>query len=196
MSVRTDKVAAALALALAAIAFGASACGLEGDPVTVQKVVVGWAYPDSLSVMASVSSARLSGKLDKTIAIGTQTPEQLRETSLNIRAALAQLRARLARGTPRQAPSIAIVLLEPMMWSRIATTAGTPGLTLHVDGPATGDVVVVTEAVVLAAINDGRMTAGEALSLGLLRLYGNDGDVASARAWLQTSDASNPGRES
>lgn len=192
MIARTGAVAAALVLA--AVASRATACGLEGDPVTVQKVALGFAYSDSLNVMASVSSARLSGKLDKTIAIGTQTPEQLRQTSLNVRAALAQLRMRLARGTPRHAPSIAIVLLEPMMWSRIATPGRSPGLALHVDGPAAGDVVAVTEAVVLTAINEDRMTAGEALSLDLIRLYGSDGDVASARAWLQEGDASNPGR--
>ena len=67
-------------------------------------------------------------------------------------------------------------------------TDGTPRLTLHVDGPAAGDVVAVTEEVVLVAINEDKLTAGEALSLGLIRLYGSDGDVASARAWLQATD--------
>ena len=153
-------------LALAAIASHASACGLEGDPVTLQMVAVGYAYPDSLNVMAAVSSARLSGKLDRTIRIGAQTPEQLQRTSLRIRAALWQLRARLASGAPGDAPSIAIVLLEPMLWSRIATTKGAPELTIHVDGPATDDVVAVTEEVVIAAINEGTLTAGEALCDG------------------------------
>ncbi len=149
--------------------------------------------PNSLNVMAAVSSARLSGKLDRTITIGTQTPEQLERTSLRIRAALWQLRARLASSPTGAAPSLAIVLLEPMMWSRIATAEGTPKLTLHVDGPATGDVVAVTEEVVLVAINEGKLTAGEALEQGLVRLYGSDGDVASARAWLQATDNSKRG---
>jgi len=176
------------ALAIALLAGPASGCGLEGDPTAVEKVAVSYAYPDSLSVMAAVSSARLSGKLDRTITIGSQTPEQLERTSLRIRAALWQLRGRLASAPPGATPSLAIVLLEPMMWSRIATAEGTPKLTLHVDGPATGDVVAVTEEVVLVAINEDKITAGEALSLGLLRLYGGDGDVASARAWLLATD--------
>ena len=179
-------VAAGLATTL--LAGPASGCGLEGDPIAVEKVAVSYAYPDSLNVMAAVSSARLSGRLDRTITIGLQTPEQLERTSLRIRAALWQLRARLASTPPGAAPSLAIVLLEPMMWSRIATMDGTPRLMLHVDGPATGDVVAVTEEVVLVAINEGKMTAGEALALGLVRLYGSDGDVASARAWLQATD--------
>jgi hypothetical protein len=175
-------------LATTLLAAHASGCGLEGDSMTLEKVAVSYAYPDSLNVMAAVSSARLSGTLDRTITIGSQTPEQLERTSLRIRAALWQLRARLASAPPGATPSLAIVLLEPMMWSRIATADGTPSLTLHVNGPSTGDVVAVTEQVVLVAINEDKITAGEALSLGFIRLYGSDGGVASARAWLQATD--------
>lgn len=184
-------VAAGLATTL--LAGHASGCGLEGDSMTLEKVAVSYAYPDSLNVMAAVSSARLSGKLDRTITIGLQTAEQLERTSLRIRAALWQLRGRLASAPPGAMPSLAIVLLEPMMWSRIATAEGAPKLMLHVDGPATGDVVTVTEEVVLVAINEGKLTAGEALEQGLVRLYGSDGDVASARAWLQATDNSKRG---
>jgi hypothetical protein len=176
------------ALAIALLAGPASGCGLEGDPIAVEKLAVSYVYPDSLNVMAAVSTARLAGKLDRTITIGSQTPEQLERTSLRIRAALWQLRARLARAPSGAAPSLAIVLLEPMMWSRIATAEEAPKLLLHVDGPATGDVVAVTEEVVLVAINEDKISAGEALSLGLVRLYGSDGDVASARTWLQATD--------
>ncbi len=183
----------AAAHALAGIACHALACGLEGDPVTLQKVAVGYAYPESLSVMAAVSSARISGKLDRTIRIGAQTPEQLQMANLRIRAALWKLHARLASGAPGDAPTIAIVLLEPMLWSRIATTNGAPELTIHVDGPAADDVVAVTEEVVIAAINEGMLSAGEALSMGFIRLYGNDRDVASTGAWLKASDAINKG---
>ena len=181
------------ALAITLLAGPASGCGLEGDPVAVEKVAVSYAYPDSLNVMVAVSTARLAGKLDRTITIGSQTSEQLEKTSLRIRAALWQLRARLASSPTGAAPSLAIVLLEPMMWSRIATAEGTPRLTLHVDGPAAGDVVAVTEEVVLVAINENKISAGEAISLGLVRLYGSDGDVASARAWLQATDNSKRG---
>ena len=176
------------ALAIALLTGPASGCGLEGDPIAVEKVAVSYAYPDSLNVMAAVSSARLAGKLDRTISIGVQSSEQRLITSLRIAAALWQLRGRLASASTGPAPSLAIVLLEPMMWSRIATAEGAPKLMLHVDGPASGDVVAVTEEVVLVAINENKISAGDALSLGLVRLYGDDGDVASARAWLQATD--------
>jgi hypothetical protein len=190
---KLTSAALAVAAALASVVSHTSACGLEGDPVTLQKVAVGYAYHDSLNVMAAVSSARLAGKLDRTITIGAQTPEQLQIASMRIRAALWQLRARLATRAPGDAPSIAIVLLEPMLWSRIATTNGALELTVHVDGPGPDDVVAVTEAVVITAINQGTLMAGEAIATGLIRLYGSDGAVASARAWLQTSDKFNPG---
>ena len=61
------------ALAIALLAGPASGCGLEGDPVAVEKLAVSYVYPDSLKVMAAVSSARLAGKLDRTITIGSQT---------------------------------------------------------------------------------------------------------------------------
>ena len=36
--------------------------GLEGDPVTVEKVAVSYAYPDSLNVMAAVQTTEGTGK--------------------------------------------------------------------------------------------------------------------------------------
>jgi hypothetical protein len=40
-------------LAAALAAGHVSGCGLEGDPVTLEKVAVAYAYPDSLNVMAT-----------------------------------------------------------------------------------------------------------------------------------------------
>ena len=182
------RLTPSVALVAALLTGPASGCGLEGDPVVVEKVAVSYVYPDSLNVMAAVSSARLAGRLDRTITIGAQTPGQRLMTSLRISAALRQLQSRLANVPPVAAPSLAIVLLEPMMWSRIAATDGAPKLTIHVAGPETDDVVAVTEEVVLVAINEGKITAGEALLLGLLRLYGRDSDVAAMQAWLQATD--------
>jgi hypothetical protein len=94
------------------------------------------------------------------------------------------------RGDARDSPpALAVVLLEPMLWSRIAAGANALALTVHVDGPATDDVVVVTEEAVVAAIVDGRMTAREALSLGLVRLYGSADRVARIRAWLEAIES-------
>ena len=46
----------------------------------------------------------------------------------------------------------------------------------------------MTEEPVIAAINSGSLSARDALSLGLFRLYGSSSDVASVRSWLRRSD--------
>jgi hypothetical protein len=176
------------ALAAALLAGNASGCGLEGDDVVLQRSALDVAYPDALYVLGAVSSARLSGKIDRTLGLDAPTrPEESRRALLRISFALWQLRARLAGTAPAAAPALSIVLLEPMLWSRITAEEGVLRLAVHVDGPARGDVVAVTEEPVIVAINRGTLSARDALSLGLLRLYGNPSEVKSVRAWLQRS---------
>ena len=183
---RRMLVAAAAAALLAGYA---SACGLEGDDVTLQRVALNLVYPDALHVLGAVSSARLSGRLDRTLGIdSTLTAEELRMMLLRISAGLSKLRARLADGAPAKPPPLSIVLLDPMLWSRVAIEDGMVKLTIHIDGPAPGDVVAVTEEPVIAAINSGTLSARDALSLGLLRLYGSPSEIASVRSWLQARD--------
>jgi hypothetical protein len=180
--------AAALAALLVASAL---ACGLEGDETTVRRFSLGYEYPDALQVLGAVSAARVGGRLDKTLGIDLQTMSQdeRQAVMLRIRGGLWKLRARLANGGPAHPPPLSVVLLQPVLWSRIAFEEETLKLTVHVDRPAPGDVVVVTEEAVIAAINSGALTAGDADASGLLRLYGSASDVASVRAWFQARDA-------
>ncbi len=174
------------AAATALIAGDASSCGLEGDDVTLQRVALNLVYPDALHVLGAVSSARLSGRLDRTLGMDSMlTAEEHRTVMLRISSGLRKLRARLASDARAEPPPLSIALLEPMLWSRITTEEGTLKLTVHIDGPAPDDVVAVTEEPVIAAINNGTLSARDALSLGLVRLYGSVPDVALARSWLQ-----------
>ena len=180
------------AVAIAALLLGeALACGLEGDEMTVRRFALDYEYPDALQVLGAVSDARVSGRLDRSlwINLATLSPEERQAVMLRIRAGLWKLRARLANGAPAHPPPLSIVLLQPVLWSRIAFEDETLKLTVHVDRPAPGDVVVVTEEAVIAAINSGALTAGDADASGLLRLYGSASDVASVRAWFQARDA-------
>ena len=159
----------AVALAGAVLGGPASGCGLEGDPVALAEGrhrlrLSRFAQRDGRGVAGAACRA---GSTARSASVCRRRSNS-GGTSLRIGAALWQLRARLyeVECAGGDAPSLAIVLIEPMLWSRISPAKGAPELAIHVDGPASGDVVMVTEAVVIAAINVGTLTAGEALGSG------------------------------
>lgn len=184
-------LAAALALGLAmALAVSDSlACGLE-DPSSVASLrgALALAYPQSPQVGTAVWQAQLAGKLPRD-PIGQQgeLSADARAVMRRVRANafLRQLAAQLAAPEAAStAPSLAVVLLGPVMWNRFAPQDGKVMPLLHVEGPEPGDVVVVTELPVVEAIATGSLGFAAALEAGVLRLYGEPQVVARARAWL------------
>jgi hypothetical protein len=179
-------VFAAAALAAAGAAW---ACGLE-DPASIaaRRGGLQMAYPESLHVGSAVWHAQLAGRLprDPVAQLGDLSPEQ--------RGTLRLARARLLLGrfaatlpddqaaAPR--PNLAVVLVGPVMWSRVESGGGTVKPALHVAGPEPGDVVVVTDIAAIEAIAGGTLSFTEALDLGVVRLYGPPADVAATRHWL------------
>jgi hypothetical protein len=81
-------------------------------------------------------------------------------------------------------PAVAVVLMGPMLWSRIEPQNGGTQVRTHVSGPVTGDVVLVTDTPALEALVGAGMGFEQALELGLVRLYGPAAQVAAAQAWL------------
>ena len=77
-----------------------------------------------------------------------------------------------------------MVLVGPVLWSRYQSTPTGLVSHLHVDGPAKGDVVAVTDLAVIEAVATGALPVADALARGLLRLYGQPADVATVRGWL------------
>lgn len=183
-------------LAVALAAGHAAACGLEGNDVSLQRGAMNWAYPDSLHVLGAVAAAQHAGLLAAMPAFDATTPSASaadRYAMIRVGRDLWKMRARLAAAPrPGAQPALAIVLLEPMLWSRIVADGDALKLVVHVEGAAPDDVVVVTEAPVVAAIGDGRMSASDALSGGLMRLYGPVGAAAAADDWLRAADAPRP----
>jgi hypothetical protein len=181
------RSAAALALTLAASAV--VACGLE-DPSSVATLrgALALAYPQSPQVATAVWQAQLAGRLPgDPVARQGELSADARAVMRRVRAngLLRQLAGRLsAQGAAAQAPSLAVVLVGPVMWNRFAAGDGKVAPLLHVDGPEPGDVVVVTELAVVEAIATGMLGFAAALETGLLRLYGEPQGVARARSWL------------
>ena len=174
-------------MALAPSAWG---CSLEGGDVVLQRSALGVAYPGALNVLGAVSSARRSGRIDPWRGLGAPaSAAERRAERTRIESSLGQLRSRLAAAAPARLPALAVVLIEPMMWNRLASRGTRLELAVHVAGPARADVVAVTDEPVIASLNSGRLGAGEALALGLVRLYGRPAQVESVRSWLEHGDA-------
>ena len=179
----------ALGLALAAVAGAAYACGLE-DPssIATRRGALNIAYPESLHVGTAVWQAQLAGRLarDPLAQRGDLTPEARATLRLiKANASLGQLALRLSgAATVPARPNLAIVLLGPVLWSRFEAGSGSIRPRVHVQGPEGGDVVVVTDIAVVEAMAGGSLGFGEAIELGVVRLYGPAQAVAAARNWL------------
>lgn len=176
-------------LLLAAVLAGvpvAQACGYH-DPSSVNLGMLNLAYPDTLHVRTAVWMAQLDGVISRDEQPAAGDPQtatiramfRLRETSLR----LGWFRDRIGAALDgRPVPAFSIVLIGPMLWTRFEPAGDTLAMTAHAAGPGSEDVVIVTDAPVVAALLEGRLTPQQARSLGLVRFYGapqNVADVAS-----------------
>ena len=157
-------------VALLAWAQPAWACGFE-DPnsVTAARGILNFVYPQSLHVTSAVWRAELDGVL-----VRDATPAAARALVGYGRAArmLESFGASINATATSPAPAFSVVLLTSMLWTRFHQDDGTPAVTLHVNGPNVGDVVIVTDESVVAAIVRGALAPGRAVELGLVRFYG------------------------
>jgi hypothetical protein len=182
-------IPAAVAAGLCVTVRIASACGLE-DPssISMRRGSLNLAFPDSLHVGTAIWQAQLAGTLPRDpLALRDDLTTEARGMLRLVRATalLRQFAVRLAeQGTDADRPKMAVVLLGPVMWSRFAVEHAAVSPALHVTGPETGDVVIVTDIAVVEAIAAGSLGFDEALTRGLMRLYGPSSEVASARDWL------------
>ncbi len=184
------RLATAGTIALVA-AGSAWSCGLE-DPnsASVQRGAMNLAFPQSAWVRTAIWQAQMAGELPRDEPAGGNESTAARGTLQLMRAGWL-LKALAARtGSARDgadAPAVALVLMGPMLWSRIAHGPEGSLAQVHVDGPVAGDVVMVTDLPVLAAIVEGGMRFERALELGLVRLYGAPARVAAAQAWFAST---------
>lgn len=179
----------AFAVVAAVFAAPAAPCGLE-DPnsIATRRGALNLAFPESLHVGTAVWQAQLAGKLprDPLAERGDLTPEQRGAMRLfRANALLGELALHLAGAAPAPGrPSIALVLLGPVLWTRFEPTGSGVRPIVHVQGPEADDVVVVSEIAVVEAIARGGLGFGDAIDVGLVRLYGAPEQVAAARRWL------------
>jgi hypothetical protein len=164
------------ALVIFASATPAIPCGFE-DPssVTMQRGVLNFVYPKSLWVSTAVWQAQLAGLIPQQRSFSGD------QAAVGLLLAQAQMR-RLGRLTDEAAgagpvPRFTVVLLGTMLWTTYDDTGGTVKACVHASGPKPGDVVMVTDQAVVAALLAGSLGVRDANDLGLIRYYGDDDDI-------------------
>lgn len=153
------------------------ACGYH-DPSGMAVGMLNLAYPDALHVRTAVWMAQREGIIDRVDPVVTtpQSPELLLLQMARLRdvqAQLDRLRTRAEGQAGKQPlPSFAVVLIGSMLWTRFDLSGDTLTMAVHANGPSQDDVVIVTDAPVVAALADDRLSFHAALGNGLLRFYG------------------------
>jgi hypothetical protein len=174
---RAITVASAASLIAAAPVSEGRACGYDSLQ-TVSRGFLNWLYPDSLYVVGAISREVAAGRLP--LANFDQTGPDLFGHRFKLTAtALEQFgdMLRVASPGPSQR-SVSLVVVEPMLWARF--DQGPDGLrtTIHVSGAQPGDLVLVAGEAVIAEIAALRLTFGQAVERGVVRLYGSAPQIA------------------
>lgn len=190
VSVRVRRRVAIACLALAA-AGAARPCGFENpNSVAGQRGIMNLAFPKSAWVSTAVWQAQKAGDLppDALAQRDDLTPQARASLQLIRVTWLLKTLAKRLDAAPGAAdrPAIAVVLMGPMLWSRVEPRDGTIAARalIHVGGPEPGDVVLVTDTPAIEAIVSAGMRLERAQALGLVRLYGSAAQVGAVQAWL------------
>lgn len=190
ISVRVRRRVAVACVSLAA-AGAVWPCGFE-DPSSVagQRGVMNLAFPNSAWVSTAVWQAQKAGDLppDALARRDDLTPQARASLQLMRATWLIKSLAKRLDVPPGAAdrPAIAVVLMGPMLWSRVEPRDGAIAARaqIHVSGPERGDVVLVTDTPAIEAIVGAGMRFERAQELGVARLYGSPAQVGAVQAWL------------
>ena len=170
------------AIALLVSAAPALACGFE-DPsnVSFQRGILNFAFPKALYVQTAVWQAQQAGLLERDQGLtGNRALLGFRRAS----DALSDVARQLESGEDA-VPPFTLVMIGPVLWTRFAE--GSEGLTAtpHVEGPSSGDIVLVSDEPVILALAKGRIDGNTALEQGLIRIYGEPAKAAALESMLR-----------
>jgi hypothetical protein len=173
-----------LAAGLTAGSTTAFPCGFE-DPTSVSSArgVLNWAYPNSLHVISAVWRAQQGGLISRDEQpVPVKSLFGYSKATVRLGALRDRLSAVMDRG--QAPPAFSMVLIGPVLWTRYEPTGNALNMISHADGPSNGDVVIVTDEPVVAALIEGRVTPQLARQTGLVRLYGSLDAVQDVMSWL------------
>ncbi len=181
------KCIAVLAAAVSLFADVAGACTFEAGPAGLLDI----GHPGSLSVAVAVARAKDQGTLpSRDLARSALGYHRAVGEIMNFASGLGDEETQrspkgsrksfvLAHGeveAQRSPQGFSLLLVGPRLWSAIIPKGSGFAARVHTAGPLPGRPVVLTEYLVLAAIEQGRLSLPEALDLGLIRIHGDTKD--------------------
>jgi hypothetical protein len=177
---RADPRALAIVLGilLATAGSAARACGYHDD-VSVARGALNWSYPDSLHVIGAISRAVSDRRLPPPNFDASARDLFGSKYRKSVRSLQRLGEALNAVADKTSAPPIALVLVEPMMWTRFTADAAGLKAEVHVAGPDPGDLVLVSGEAVVHEIAEGRLAVAEAHRLGLLSTLSRKSEAKS-----------------
>lgn len=167
-----------LSMTHASLSPPAIACGYHDD-VTLARAALTWTYPNSLYVVGAISEAVGARLLPPP---SRARPDLLGSAYRRTAGWLEQLAHNVQTAPNPAFLSVSIVLIERVLWSRFEIDQAGVRSFFHADGPITGGLVLVTGESVIQEIAERRITIGEAETIGVIRLYGTEDQIARFRA--------------
>ena len=143
-------------------------------------------YPGSLPVAVALRKAADNGVINAAAleapgngtAIYIDTVRRLQEFRKALTASPA------AAELPR---SFSLGYVESQLWTRYSQFDGKIRVSIHIEGPAEGEAVVLTGEPVLTAVLAGKLSVDRALADGMIQIEGNESDKTALRQVLNTT---------
>jgi hypothetical protein len=160
-------VAGTLALLLAGTSPASHACGYDGMAADLAI-----AHPASLPVALAIHDAYQNKLLAKPVPL---------PGGFGMRRVLIMLeKLRVALAPLAQGESFSLLLVEPGLWAHFDGSGADLQVTLHVAAPATDESAIVTGEGVLLALEQGKLSAEQALQAGLIQVQAAQSQALTA----------------
>jgi hypothetical protein len=147
-------------------------------------------YPGSLPVAVALRKGADNGVID---AAALEAPGNGTALYIDTVSRLQNFRKALA-SSPAVAElptSFSLGYVESQLWTRYSQSDGQLHVSIHTEGPAEGEAVVLTGEPVLTAVLAGRLSVDRALADGMILIEGNENDKTAIRHVLNTTPVAN-----
>jgi hypothetical protein len=125
------------------------------------------AHPGSVDVAMALQAAAQAGTIEGSPAAA---PPASMVAYHRMVKQIERFRDALELAGKRRTPAFSLLLIDSALWSRFTPEPAGIELAIHTAGPERGEPVVLTSAAVIRAVLEGRLSAGEALNRGLIRV--------------------------